>query len=138
MDDPVQVVLDRIDALDAKLDLVMASNDANQASNDRKAKNRVRFLVAYCTVAVLLVTLAGLGYIRSDSITRCQRRADQAMAIQSAFHTDHVKFRQGLVDGFGDTPDVRRVVAAVEAGQDEAERQLAEDFPVPKCRDFWP
>lgn len=136
--DLIVQVLDRNEALDAKLDATNDKLDATDASNRSRQRTSFWAVVAYATVGLLLLAGAGLGYAHNDRQQRCQTRRDLVVTIRSVLATDHDALPDGIIEGFGTDPDTQHVVDVIRAAYDKSEAQLASDFPVPDCSGFLP
>lgn len=123
------IVLGAIDALDEKLEVATGSMRTY-------ARQRFRVSLAVVAVVVLLLTAGGVGYVHTDKVGRCERRAEIAQAVRGAFAAEHEAIPQALLDGFGD--EAKPVVDVIEERYAATEAQLARDFPIPDCSGFMP
>lgn len=135
-------VLRAIKHLDSRLtetkQVIEADTEARILQVEEDSKHRFRMGLAIIAIVALLITGAGVAYAQYDRVTRCNSRADTIQTIKRVLAKDHDALPDGLLDGFGDNPDTRRVVAVIRAAYDKSETDIDVLLPEPDCSGFLP
>lgn len=133
-----EIVLDAIAGVNANLDSVKESQNALRSELKSDARSRFRQVLAIIAMTSLLLTGAAVGYVQYDRVSRCHSRADTIATIKRVIAKDHDALPKGLLQGFGDTADLRHVVAVIRASYNDSEQQIDLLLPAPDCSGFLP
>lgn len=133
-----EVVLEAIERVNEKLDEAKSSQEALREELQNDAQSRFRQTVAMVLVVALFLLGGFTGYVQYDRVTRCHSKADTIAVIKRVLKQDHRALPDGILKGFGEDEDTKKVVAVIRSSYADSEKQIDILLPVPDCSGFLP